>query len=97
MLSFYLDNKFPISELQDYISHAERLSLEIQKLTEKEESEEEKLQRQEIVHLFETVDGYMEGQADFQKKAYELLIDKDEPPVWFFVNDSIISFIRPRY
>ena len=81
MKCFSLINKFHISELENYISHAERLSLEIQKLTEKEESEEEKLQRQEIVHLFETVDSYMEGQADFQKKAYELLIEKDEPPV----------------
>jgi len=74
-------SKSKSSELEDYISHAERLSLEIQKLTEKEESEEERLQRLEVVHLFETVDGYMEGQADFQKKAYELLIEKDEPPL----------------
>ena len=74
-------SKFDVSELEDYISHAERLSLEIQKLTEKEETEEERLQRQEIIHLFETVDSYMEGQADLQKKAYELLIEKDTPPV----------------
>ena len=67
--------------MADYISHAERLSLEIQKLTEKEETEEERIRRQETIHLFENVDGYMEGQAELQKKAYQMLTEKDEPPV----------------
>ena len=67
--------------MEDYISHAERLSLEIQKLTEKEETEEERIRRQDTIHLFENVDGYMEGQAELQKKAYEILTEKDEPPV----------------
>jgi len=69
------------SDLEDYISHAERLSLEIQKLTEKEETEEERIRRQDTIHLFENVDGYMEGQAELQKKAYEILTEKDEPPL----------------
>ena len=68
-----------IQELEDYISHAERLSLEIKKLTEKQESQDER--SQETIHLFETVDGYMEGQADLQQKAYDMLIENDEPPV----------------
>ena len=67
--------------MEDYISHAERLSLEIQKLTEKEETEEERIRRQDTIHLFENVDRYMEGQAELQKKAYEMLTEKDEPPV----------------
>ena len=72
-------------DLEDYISHAERLSLEIQKLREHEETEEERTQRQDIVQLFETVDGYMEGQADLQKRAYEMLTEKDNPPVITFI------------
>ena len=70
---------FNIQELEDYISHAERLSLEIKKLTEKQESQDER--SQETIHLFETVDGCMEGQADLQQKAYDMLIENDEPPV----------------
>lgn len=70
---------FTIQELEDYISHAERLSLEIKKLTEKQETQDER--SQETIHLFETVDGYMEGQADLQQKAYDMLIENDEPPV----------------
>ena len=68
-------------DLEDYISHAERLSLEIQKLREHEETEEERKQRQDILHLFETVDGHMEGQAELQKRAYEMLTEKDNQPL----------------
>jgi len=71
-------SKTKSTELEDYISHAERLSLEIKKLTEKQETQEGS---QEIIHLFETVDGYMEGQADLQQKAYDMLIENDEPPL----------------
>ena len=72
----------PISAvLEDYISHAEKLSLEIQKLQDCEENEDERQQRQQVSQLFETVDGYMEGKANLQKLAYEILTEKDEPPL----------------
>ena len=67
--------------IDQYISHAERLSSEIEKLKLVEETDEEREKRKEIVQLFETVDGYMEGQAMLQKKAYAILTEKDEPPL----------------
>ena len=67
--------------LEDYISHAERLSLEIQKLTNSEETEDKRNERLEIIRLFETVDSFMEGEAHLQKQAYELLTEKDEAPL----------------
>ena len=67
--------------LEEYLSHAEKLSMEIEKLKASEMSEEERNKRKEMVHLFESVDSYMEGQADLQKQAYRMLTEKDEPPL----------------
>ena len=55
--------------------------MEIQKLQDCEENEDERQQRQQVSQLFETVDGYMEGKAKLQKLAYEILTEKDEPPL----------------
>ena len=51
------------------------------KLTNIEETEDKRNERLEIIRLFETVDSFMEGEAQLQKQAYELLTEKDEAPL----------------